>query len=77
MVRPELSSPEAADRLAIRELFDAHAHGADRRDAEGHNALFTVDTRFAVYMDGDGSEPRPRITPGRITAKLVRESLRF
>ncbi len=53
----ELSPTEAADRLAIRELFDAYAQCADRRDAEGQKALFTTDTRFAVYMDGDGSEP--------------------
>src|SRR5437667_11617389 len=53
----ELTSSEAADRLAIRELFDAYAHCADRRDAEGQKALFTDDTRFAVYMDGGGSEP--------------------
>jgi SnoaL-like domain len=56
-VRPELSAPEAADRLAIRKLFDAYAHRADRRNAEGQKALFTVDTRFAVYIDGEGSEP--------------------
>jgi hypothetical protein len=48
---------EAADRVALRELFDAYAHCADRRDAEGQKALFTDDTVFAVYMDGDGSEP--------------------
>src|SRR6201981_4258710 len=53
----ELTSIEAADRLALRELFDAYAHGADRRDAEGQKALFTDDTRFAVYMDGEGSDP--------------------
>ena len=53
----EISPAEAADRLAIRELFDAYAHCADRRDAEGQKALFTADTRFAVYMGGDGSEP--------------------
>jgi hypothetical protein len=41
----------------LRELFDAYAHCADRRDAEGQKALFTEDTRFAVYMDGEGSEP--------------------
>ena len=52
-----LSPPEAADRLAIRELFDAYAHCADTRDAEGQKALFTDDTRFAVYMDGADSEP--------------------
>ena len=52
-----LSPQEAADRLAIRELFDAYARCADTRDAEGQKALFTEDTRFAVYMDGPGTEP--------------------
>ena len=55
-VHTEFTSAEAADRLALRELFDAYAHCADRRDAEGQKALFTADTRFAVYMDGEGSE---------------------
>ena len=53
----ELSPTQAADRLALRELFDAYAHCADRRDAEGQKALFTDDTVFTVYMDGEGSEP--------------------
>src|SRR5471032_409157 len=57
VARPELTPVEAADRLAIRELFDAYAHCADRRDATGQMALFTEDTRFAVYMSGEGSEP--------------------
>jgi hypothetical protein len=52
-----LSPQEAADRLAIRELFDAYAHCADTRDAEGQKSLFTTDTRFEVYMDGPGREP--------------------
>jgi hypothetical protein len=51
-----LSPLEAADRLAIREVFDAYAHCADRRDAEGQKALFTPDTRFAVFMDGPGTD---------------------
>jgi hypothetical protein len=55
-VHSELTPSEVADRLAIRELFDAYAHCADRRDAEGQKALFTAGTRFAVYMDGEGSE---------------------
>jgi hypothetical protein len=53
----ELSPAEAADRLAIRQLFDAYAHCADRRDSEGQKALFTEDTRFVVYMAGEGSQP--------------------
>ena len=56
-VHSELTPAEAADRLALRELFDAYAYCADRRDADGQKALFTDDTRFAVYMDGEGSEP--------------------
>jgi hypothetical protein len=56
-VHTRIDPTEAADRLAIRELFDAYAHCADRRDAEGQKALFTVDTRFAVFMDGEGTEP--------------------
>ena len=48
---------ETGDRLAIRELFDAYAHCADRRDAEGQKALFTEDTHFVVYMEGEGSDP--------------------
>ena len=56
-VHTEITPTEAADRLALRELFDAYAHCADRRDAEGQKALFTDDTVFAVYMDGEGSEP--------------------
>jgi hypothetical protein len=56
-VHARIDPAEAADRLAIRELFDAYAHCADRRDADGQKALFTVDTRFAVFMDGEGTEP--------------------
>ena len=56
-VHAEVTPAQAADRLALRELFDAYAHCADRRDAEGQKALFAEDTRFAVYMDGEGTEP--------------------
>jgi ketosteroid isomerase-like protein len=56
-VHGEITPTEAADRLALRELFDAYAHCADRRDAEGQKALFADDTVFAVYMDGEGAEP--------------------
>jgi ketosteroid isomerase-like protein len=53
----EITPTEQADRLAIRELVDAYAHCADRRDADGQKSLFTEDTHFVVYMDGEGSEP--------------------
>jgi hypothetical protein len=52
-----ISAGEAADRLAIRELVDAYARCADRRDADGQKALFTPDTRFVVYMAGEDAAP--------------------
>ena len=52
-----LSPTEAADRLSIRELVDAYAHCADRRDAKGQMALFTPDTHFVVYMNAQDPTP--------------------
>ena len=52
-----ISPSEAADRLAIRELVEAYAHCADRRDAKGPMSLFTPDTHFVVYMNS--KDPRP------------------
>jgi hypothetical protein len=51
-----VSGEEARDRLAIRELIDAYAHCADRRDAKGQMALFTRDTHFVVYYADAGSD---------------------
>jgi hypothetical protein len=48
---------QAADRLALRELFDAYAHCADRRDATGQKALFLENCTFAVFMGGEGTDP--------------------
>ena len=52
-----ISPNEAADRLAIRELVEAYAGCADRRDAKGQMALFTADTHFVVYMNA--KDPKP------------------
>ena len=52
-----VSPEEAADRLAIRELVEAYAHCADRRDAKGQMALFIADTHFVVYMNAKDSTP--------------------
>lgn len=52
-----ISGPEAADRLEIRELVDAYAHCADRRDAKGQMSLFTKDTHFVVFMDARSEKP--------------------
>ena len=48
---------EVADRLAIRELVEAYAHCADRRDATGQMSLFTTDTHFVVFMNA--KDPKP------------------
>jgi hypothetical protein len=52
-----ISPDEAADRLAIRELVEAYAHCADRRDAKGQTALFSANTHFVVYMNA--KDPKP------------------
>ena len=52
-----VSLNEAADRLAIRELVEAYAHCADRRDAKGQMSLFTPDTHFVVYMNAKDPTP--------------------
>ena len=52
-----LTPEEAADRLAIRELVEAYAHCADRRDAKGQMSLFSTDTHFVVYMNAKDSTP--------------------
>src|SRR6202051_3547205 len=52
-----ISPTEAAARLAIRELVEAYAQCADRRDAKGQMALFTVDTHFVVYMNAKDPTP--------------------
>jgi hypothetical protein len=52
-----ISPKEAADRLSIRELVEAYAHCADRRDAQGQMSLFTADTHFVVYMNAKDPTP--------------------
>jgi hypothetical protein len=58
----KVSAEEAADRLAIRELVEAYAHCADRRDAKGQMALFTADTHFVVFMDAKNPAPSMDLT---------------
>ena len=52
-----ISPEEAADRLAIRELVEAYAHCADRRDAKGQMSLFTSDTHFVMFMNAKDAKP--------------------
>jgi len=52
-----ISPAEAADPRAMRELVEAYAHRADRRDAKGQIFLFTEGTHFVVHMNA--KEPKP------------------
>jgi hypothetical protein len=52
-----LSPAQAGDRLAIRELVEAYARCADRRDAKGQMVLFTPNTHFVVHMNA--KDPKP------------------
>ena len=56
-----ISPEEAADRVAIRELVEAYAHCADRRDAKGQMAIFTADTHFVVYMNAKDPTPSQQL----------------
>jgi hypothetical protein len=57
MSQPLTITPaEAANRLAIRELIEAYAHCADRRDALAQMSLYDS-THFVVYMNA--RDPRP------------------
>ena len=70
----EITPTEQADRLAIRELVDAYAHCADRRLAEKQKSLFTEDTHFVVYMNGQGTEPS-QVLDGRAALTPVFDAL--
>ena len=83
MKHDSISPQQTADRLAIRELIDAYAHCADRRDGEGQKALFTNDTHFVVYMNGAGTEPtedlhgREALTPVFAALKQYEVTMHF
>ena len=68
-----LSPSEAADRLAIRELIEAYAHCADRRDAKDQMALFTEDTHFVVYMNAKDPTPSQELHSREALAPVFAE----
>jgi len=68
-----ISPEEAADRLAIRQLIEAYAHCADRRDAKGQMSLFTADTRFVVYMDAKDPKPSRELRSRHALAPVFAE----
>jgi ketosteroid isomerase-like protein len=68
-----ISPNEAADRLAIRELVEAYAHCADRRDAKAQMALFTEDTHFVVYMNAKDRAPSQELHSREALAPVFAE----
>jgi SnoaL-like domain len=68
-----ISPAEAADRLAIRELIEAYAHCADRRDAKGQMSLFTADTHFVVYMNAKNPTPSSELHSREALAPVFAE----
>jgi ketosteroid isomerase-like protein len=68
-----ISATEAADRLAIRELIEAYARCADRRDAKGQMALFTADTHFLVYMNAKDPKPSQELHSRKALAPVFAE----
>jgi hypothetical protein len=68
-----ISPNEAADRLAIRELVEAYAHCADRRDAKGQMSLFTADTHFVVYMNAKDRAPSQELHSREALAPVFAE----
>jgi ketosteroid isomerase-like protein len=68
-----ISPDEAADRLAIRELVEAYAHCADRRDAKGQMSLFTEDTHFVVFMNAKDPTPSQELRSREALAPVFAE----
>jgi ketosteroid isomerase-like protein len=68
-----ISPGEAADRLAIRELVEAYAHCADRRDTNGQMSLFTADMRFVVYMNPKDATPSQELHSREALAPVFAE----
>ncbi len=68
-----ISVEEAGDRLAIRQLIEAYAHCADRRDAKGQMALFTTDTHFVVYMNAKDPKPSQELHSREALAPVFAE----
>src|SRR6201998_920376 len=72
-----ISPSEAADRLAIRELIEAYAHCADRRDAQGQMSLFTADTHFVVYMNAKDPTPSQELHTREALAPVFADLNRY
>jgi ketosteroid isomerase-like protein len=72
-----IAPTEAADRLAIRELVEAYAYCADRRDARGQMALFTPDAHFVVYMNAKDPKPSQELHSREALAPVFADLNRY
>src|ERR1700739_363734 len=77
MKHVSISPAEAADRLAIRELVEAYAHCADRRDAKGQMSLFIADTHFVVYMNAKDPSPSQELHSRKALAPVFGELSKY
>ena len=72
-----IAPQEAADRLAIRELVEAYARCADRRDGKGQVALFTIDAHFVVYMNAKDPKPSQKLHSREALAPVFADLNRY
>jgi len=76
MSTPGAPGGVTADRLAIRELVDAWARHADRREPERQAALFTEDGRVTVYMGQPETTEAVQVLTGRAELAAAFDALR-
>jgi len=76
MTAPAAPAGDTADRLAIRELVDAWARHADRREPERQAALFTEDGRVTVYMGQPETTEAVQVLTGRAELAAAFDALR-
>ena len=72
-----IAPQEAADRLAIRELVEAYARCADRRDAKGQMMLFTPNTHFVVHMNAKDPKPSQELHSREALAPVFADLNRY
>jgi hypothetical protein len=68
-----ITPKEAADRLAIRELIEAYAYCADRRNAKGQMSLFTANTHFVVFLNAKDPTPSQELHSREALAPVFAE----
>jgi uncharacterized protein (TIGR02246 family) len=76
MSTPGAPGEVTADRVAIRELVDAWARHADRREPERQAALFTEDGRVTVYMGQPETTEAVQVLTGRAELAAAFDALR-